>query len=365
MRIALTIRHFDIAKGGAEGFATRVVAALVQRGYTIQVFAESGDAESAELTVGPLSAAMAAIAAGNFDLHLDWGLNTPADLHRLGGGVHRAFMKYNTLSVHPLLRLYKHLEQWLSPKHVHIRKREQKLLSRNGASFLAVSEFVADQLCSTFDISRDRVFTLVNGVPIDRFSFNCRIRFRNDIRHVLGLDDSHIAFLFVANNPRLKNLALVRRLFQEFHQRVPTARLIVMGRRRPKFAAPWLIDAGHVSMPERIYSAADILLHPTFYDACANVVLESMACGCPVISSTFNGSAEVINHGVNGYVIPVAGKGRREIERGWYDAMMALAEDSGFRRRMGRSAAATIRGRHTMDNYLDRLEPILKQVVGY
>ena len=33
------------------------------------------------------------------------------------------------------------------------------------------------------------------------------------------------------------------------------------------------------------YFAADLLVHPTFYDPCSHVVLEAMTCGLPVITS--------------------------------------------------------------------------------
>jgi UDP-glucose:(heptosyl)LPS alpha-1,3-glucosyltransferase len=51
------------------------------------------------------------------------------------------------------------------------------------------------------------------------------------------------------------------------------------------------------------YFAADFFVHPTFYDPCSNVVLEAMACGLPVITSRYNGAAELLNPPREGYVI--------------------------------------------------------------
>jgi UDP-glucose:(heptosyl)LPS alpha-1,3-glucosyltransferase len=42
-----------------------------------------------------------------------------------------------------------------------------------------------------------------------------------------------------------------------------------------------------------VYAAADALLLPTRYDACANVCLEAAAAGIPVLTSTENGAAEL------------------------------------------------------------------------
>jgi len=42
-----------------------------------------------------------------------------------------------------------------------------------------------------------------------------------------------------------------------------------------------------------LYAAADALLLPTRYDACANSCLEAAAAGIPVLTSTANGAAEL------------------------------------------------------------------------
>ena len=52
-----------------------------------------------------------------------------------------------------------------------------------------------------------------------------------------------------------------------------------------------------------MYAAADILVHPTFYDACSRVVLESLASGLPVITTRYNGAGWLISEGKEGFVI--------------------------------------------------------------
>lgn len=49
---------------------------------------------------------------------------------------------------------------------------------------------------------------------------------------------------------------------------------------------------------------ADIFVLPTLEDACALVTLEAMACGLPVVTTHNNGSAELIDDGVDGFVVP-------------------------------------------------------------
>ena len=49
-----------------------------------------------------------------------------------------------------------------------------------------------------------------------------------------------------------------------------------------------------------LYSAADIFLLPSRQDNLPNVMLESLACGTPIISFNIGGMADEILHGKNG-----------------------------------------------------------------
>ena len=52
------------------------------------------------------------------------------------------------------------------------------------------------------------------------------------------------------------------------------------------------------------YQAADFFVHPTLYDACANTVLQSMACGLPGIISEEDGAKQLVVDGENGLLLP-------------------------------------------------------------
>lgn len=48
---------------------------------------------------------------------------------------------------------------------------------------------------------------------------------------------------------------------------------------------------------------ADLLVLPTLQDLFSLTVLEAMACGCPVVTTPFNGARELVEPGVNGWVV--------------------------------------------------------------
>jgi UDP-glucose:(heptosyl)LPS alpha-1,3-glucosyltransferase len=54
---------------------------------------------------------------------------------------------------------------------------------------------------------------------------------------------------------------------------------------------------------EKLYSVADVFVLPTIYDPFSNATLEAMASGLPVITTAYNGASELIEDGIEGFVI--------------------------------------------------------------
>jgi D-inositol-3-phosphate glycosyltransferase len=52
------------------------------------------------------------------------------------------------------------------------------------------------------------------------------------------------------------------------------------------------------------YSAAEVLVMPSFYESFGMVALEAMACGTPVIASQVGGLAFLVKDGVTGFHVP-------------------------------------------------------------
>jgi D-inositol-3-phosphate glycosyltransferase len=51
------------------------------------------------------------------------------------------------------------------------------------------------------------------------------------------------------------------------------------------------------------YSAADLCVVPSYYESFGLVILESLACGTPVVATKVGGAESVIRHGETGYVV--------------------------------------------------------------
>ena len=66
-----------------------------------------------------------------------------------------------------------------------------------------------------------------------------------------------------------------------------------------------LIEVGFIHSEELLslyYSASDLLIYPSIADVCPLVILESMACGTPVVTFNTGGIPELVKHQETGYI---------------------------------------------------------------
>jgi teichuronic acid biosynthesis glycosyltransferase TuaC len=84
------------------------------------------------------------------------------------------------------------------------------------------------------------------------------------------------------------------------------------------------------------YSAADLLVLPTFREGCPNVVREALACGTPVVASNVGGVPEVITSDSVGLLVPAGDV-----------AALVDAIRTASQRRWDREAIAALGGRRS------------------
>lgn len=56
------------------------------------------------------------------------------------------------------------------------------------------------------------------------------------------------------------------------------------------------------SIIAKLYAAADVTVVPSLYETFGQTLIESMACGCPVVSFDNSGQTDIIDHKENGYL---------------------------------------------------------------
>lgn len=86
---------------------------------------------------------------------------------------------------------------------------------------------------------------------------------------------------------------------------------------------------GHRRDLDRFYPYLDLLVLPSYTEGLPNVVLEALAARVPVVATAVGGTPEVLEHGVNGYLVPAGEPGVLA------DRIEAALASEERRRRMG------------------------------
>lgn len=88
----------------------------------------------------------------------------------------------------------------------------------------------------------------------------------------------------------------------------------------------WVPWVRHDELPA-VYAAHDILLFPSLRDSSGNVVLEALACGCPVVCVDLGGPPEILAGQPCGTVVGVQGRDEDQLAAALADALGELATD--------------------------------------
>lgn len=86
------------------------------------------------------------------------------------------------------------------------------------------------------------------------------------------------------------------------------------------------------------YSAAEVVVVPSFYESFGMVALEAMACGTPVVASQVGGLAYLVQDGITGYTVPV------DDPQMLAERLMLVISNPELRASMGKKAVQYARG---------------------
>jgi len=375
MRIALVIEHFDPRRGGAEQWATQFASQLLCCGHEVHVIARRFGPRAAAIPITPhrlrgvasrpafAAAAQAELLKLAPDIIHDMGCGWYCDVFHPHGGSMTALARQKLKMLSPWLRPVKSRVDGLLPRHRQFQTLLERQYVDDGRFMVALSRRVAADFVRFHGVPRQRIRLIYNGVDTERFSPQSRRRYRRQTRHRMGLDDETLLLLTVTHNFRLKGVPVMLRAVQRLKRAGAPVHLAVVGGKRLKGwtrAARWLgIDrmvtfTGTVDDPVPYYAAADIYAHPTFYDSCSLVVLEALAGGLPVLTSRFNGAAELISEGREGYILPDPDDLSELLAR------LQLLFEADVRRRMG-AAGRRLAMKHTFARNVDQMLELYEQ----
>jgi UDP-glucose:(heptosyl)LPS alpha-1,3-glucosyltransferase len=321
VKIAIVTKQYRSAGGGGEGYFRRASEELLSNGHEVHAFLHRWEGS---LTPGlhlhrvpmvrrpPLLKILSfslfcrhILKGQNFDIVYGLTQACPQDVHRLGGGLQRAWFEIRYQN--PPLRAVMAAARPSFTAHLWLERR--MLRAGQCRRVVTNSRLCRDQLLDAYPFPPERVRVIYNGVDHVRFHPGIRRQYRHEVRRALGVPEDEIVLLYASHNFSRKGLQTLIRALARTDR---SFRLVVVGRGGPRRydllarrlgVHQRLQFMGVVEAIEAYYGAADALVLPTQYDPFANVCLEAMACGLPVVTTAANGAAEIIQERQAGIIV--------------------------------------------------------------
>ncbi|BCO30238.1 glycosyl transferase family 1 [Thiohalobacter sp. COW1] len=203
------------------------------------------------------------------------------------------------------------------PRHSRTPGLRPRLLQalRGASHVISVSDSLR-RVAIGLGVSPDKATVVGNGVDTDRF----QPVDRDEARRRLGLPAQAQVLVTVGGLCERKGFHRVIEQLPQLRERFPGLRYLVVG--GPSAEGDWsdrlraqVATLGLEAQvqflgslpPEQlkgVLSAADVFVLATRNEGWANVILEAMACGLPVVATDVGGNAEVVNAPELGRIVP-------------------------------------------------------------
>ena len=180
---------------------------------------------------------------------------------------------------------------------------------------------------------------------IDTQLFNPELRDPKFWVH-FGKEPNEVGLLYVGRVSKEKNLDVAVRAVSKLRSENLPVRLLFVGDgpylKELRRIAPDACYTGYLKGRElgTAYASSDVFIFPSTTDTFGNVVLEAQAAGLPCVVSDLGGPAELVAHGVDGFVT-------RSLDvEDFADAIRGLVTDHELRRTMGDKARQRVQDRN-------------------
>jgi len=229
---------------------------------------------------------------------------------------------------------------------------------RRSVGIVAVSDSVASDLSNSTQISRKAIKTIYNPV-VDKSLHELAAK---PLEHPWLKPDAAPLILAAGRLISQKDFQTLIRAFALLRSK-RQAKLIILGegRQRPELKsltkdlgiAPDVEMPGFIDNPYQYMSRASVFVLSSLYEGLPGVLIQALACGCPVVSTDCpGGSAEILENGRYGRLVPA------KDPKALADAINSILDDTTNKEQLKKRASA-FSVEFASRRYLDYLDNIV------
>ena len=163
--------------------------------------------------------------------------------------------------------------EWSHPKIVSVHKRRLKLVEKEIDMVIAVSKATKKDLLEVSNIPEEKITVIYEG-PTGDFKPQAKKKIK-EFKKKYNLPEKFV--LAIGGIGERRNLKRIEEAAKDYN-------LVIAGQ-----SLPWL----GIEELELLYNCASVLLYPSLYEGFGLPILDSFACGLPVVTSNVSAMPEV------------------------------------------------------------------------
>ena len=318
MKIAITRKKYTF-HGGSEGFSQTLIRKLAQEGHEVHIFAIMWDASEPLKNINfhkvpaitfnsffrdltfTISACLI-LKHKHFDIIQSHDKTLFQDIYRAGDGCHIEWLRQRWKRTGLLGRL----SIILNPYHWLVLTMERMIFKGHRfKKIIAISELVKRNILEHYHLDERDIEVIYNGVDLERFNPANSKQYKDEIMRKHSIDGNDFVVLFVGSGFERKGVEYLLRASELVSGQI-TVLIVGKGseeKMRRYIKKQRVIFCGPQREIHKYYAASDIFVFPTIYEPFGNVHLEALASGLPVITTRLSGASEIIQEGVQGFII--------------------------------------------------------------
>ncbi len=355
----------EASLGGGQQHVLWLAGGLAERGFAVHVgTAPEGylvdELRARNVPAHPVRFPKAFSPTGPFDAHRLLTQIAPAIVHTHGGTA--GFYGRLAAMLHPRTRVVHtfhgiHYLHFADGRKRLVQKSIDRMLAPHTDRCICVAESDRDLAVQHRVARRDGTVVIRNGIDPARFDVAPRRR-----RKGRGILVGTIGRMHTQKGQRyfLETAAAVLWTHPETRFRIvgdgelrPSLEML----RRDLGLDDRVEFAGERTDASAELARMDIFLLPSLWEGLPYVVLEAMAAGVPVVATAVNGNRELITHGTNGLLVPVADA---EAMAG---AVRSLIDDPARRTHLVNGGKRTVRESFSLSEMIDRTVDVYRELM--
>jgi glycosyltransferase involved in cell wall biosynthesis len=242
----------------------------------------------------------------------------------------------------------------------------EKLLARITDALVAVSPEVRDELVA-LGVAPESKFRVIRlGIELDTRVSSDR-KARAETRRVMGIPDERFVVGWIGRMTAVKRTDVVLNAFRALRDEGVDAVLCMVGDGPDRVAVEELagelgivrhcLFPGYQEEVGPFFAAFDVFVLPSGNEGTPVTAIEALASGCPVVATSVGGVPDVVDDGVDGFLV----------EPGTVDGLASrlgeLARDTELRTRMGAAGRERMQTRYSVDRLVDDMDRLYRELL--